>query len=177
MKSDQTSKAERRSEDTHVSRLTLLLDLLLFQLKLVLDGLRDLLLSPIAIVAVVIGLVTGGRDPGRQFRKVLRFGQRSEAWINLFGEHDAPGAADDLVRPLREKVMDEVQSNPWLSKAGSRLNRELDALNAAFEAHPGSDAREDSTQGDQDPLERAPDAGSRTQGPAGEPAEAPKKAP
>jgi len=119
---------------THISRLQMLTDVLLFQFKLVIDGLRDLLLSPLSIVAAVAGLIAGGEHPDRYFRKVIRFGRRTEVWINLFGEHGGPGTADHLVDPLRARVMDEARENAWLSRAGTSLNKRLDGVNAAFAA-------------------------------------------
>jgi len=120
------------NDQTHLSRLRTLTDLVVFQFKLALDGLRDLLLSPVAIVAAIAGLIAGGDRPDRYFREVLRFGLKTERWINLFGEYDGPGTADHLVDPLRNRVMGEAQENPWLNKAGTRLNRQLDQVNSAL---------------------------------------------
>jgi len=115
----------------HLSRLQLLADVVVFQVKLVADGLRDVLLSPLSLVAAVVGLLTGGDQPERYFQKVIRFGRRTEVWINLFGEHDGPGTSDHLVDPLRSKVIDQAQVNPWISRAGTHLNRQLDEVNSA----------------------------------------------
>jgi hypothetical protein len=114
-----------KAPDLHTSRLQLLWDVLLFQFKLIFDGLRDLLLSPISMVAAVMGLVAGGDDPYQYFRKLLRLGRRSEAFINLFGGHRR-GTSDEFIDPLRERVFTEATSNPWLSRAGTRLNEHLD---------------------------------------------------
>ncbi len=115
----------------HTSRLQLVWDVLVFQFKLAFDGLRDLLLSPLSIIAAVMGLLAGGDDPYRYFRRLLRFGRRSELWINLFGHRRRGGTSDDVVEPLRERVFEEARSNPWLSQAGAHLNRRLDAMNAS----------------------------------------------
>ena len=65
-------------------RWQLLRDTLAFQLKLVLDALRDLVLSPLSLVAALVDLVfAGSRKPG-YFYAVLRLGQRSEHWIDLW---------------------------------------------------------------------------------------------
>lgn len=114
--------------ERNTSRLQLLLDVLVFQFKLAADGLRDLLLIPLAILSAVMGLVAGGDDPQRYFRDLLRLGRRTEIWINLFGHRQHRGTSDDLIAPIRKRVMDEAQTNPWISRAGDQLNRKLDSV-------------------------------------------------
>jgi hypothetical protein len=65
-------------------------DVVVFQLKLLVDGLRDVLLSPLSIAAALIDLLIPGDDGGKRFYSVVRFGRRTEAWINLFGAADTP---------------------------------------------------------------------------------------
>ena len=73
-----------------------------FQLKLLIDGLRDALLIPVSLLAMLIGVFRGGDDCDREFRRVLKLGRRSERWINLFGN------ARPLGRPSRTGSMDAV---------------------------------------------------------------------
>ena len=76
--------------DTDTSkRGTLIRNTVVFQLKLMADGLRDLVLLPVSLVATVIGLLRGGDEPEREFLQVIEIGRESEQWINLFGNHDA----------------------------------------------------------------------------------------
>lgn len=70
-----------------LSRGALLRRLIVFQIKLGLDGLRDLLLSPVSIIAVLVGLLFGGERPDRPFRRLMAFGQRTDIWIDLFDLH------------------------------------------------------------------------------------------
>ena len=70
------------------SRWELIRDALVFQAKLFLDGLRDLLLVPVSLVALVVDLVTGGEHAGRNFYGVVLLGRRSESWIDLFAAGD-----------------------------------------------------------------------------------------
>jgi hypothetical protein len=116
-------------ETVHTSRLQLVWDVLLFQLKLLFDGVRDLLLSPLSIIAAVAGLLAGGDDPQRYFRRLLHLGRRTEIWLNLFGHRRHRNTSDHLVAGLRERVFDEARSNPWIHPAGRRLNERLDSLN------------------------------------------------
>lgn len=122
--------ARQPIEGEHVSRLRVASDLLVFQFKLVLDGLRDILLSPLSIVAVLLGFIAGGRRPDLYFRRLLRLGLKTDRWINLFGEHDGPNTADEFVEPVRNRFMDVAQSQPWIASAGKSLNRRLDSLNS-----------------------------------------------
>jgi len=110
------------------SRLRLVVDVFVFQFKLAADGLRDILLVPLSIFSAIMGLVAGGEDPYRYYRELLKFGRRSEIWINLFGYRKHQGTADDLIAPIKDKVLSEAQSNPWISKAGGELNRTLDTV-------------------------------------------------
>jgi hypothetical protein len=115
--------------DVHTSRLQLVWDVVLFQFKLLADGVRDIVLSPLSIIAAVLGLVAGGDDPQQYFRRLLRLGRRSERWINLFGHKHRDGTSDQLMDPLRERLFSEAKSNPWVHRAGSKLNETLDQVN------------------------------------------------
>ena len=84
--------------DTDTSkRGTLIRDSVVFQLKLMADGLRDLALLPISLIATLIGLLRGGEEPEREFRQLIELGRESERWINLFGSHDVPENANAAV--------------------------------------------------------------------------------
>jgi hypothetical protein len=70
------------------ARWELIRDLIVFQFKLALDGLRDLLLSPISIVTAVFGLFFGGDAPGKYFYSLLHWGHKTDRWISLFSASD-----------------------------------------------------------------------------------------
>lgn len=76
------------------SKTVLIRDFLIFQLKLVLDGFKDLFLFQASIVAVVIDLLfTGGKN--RLFYRVMRAGERVELWLNLHGAVSRMERTDD----------------------------------------------------------------------------------
>lgn len=60
-------------------------DFLIFQLKLVVDGLKDLVVFHLSIGAIVLDIISGrGRRP-RLFYSVLRMSEKFDLWINLHG--------------------------------------------------------------------------------------------
>src|SRR5215831_17938552 len=65
-------------------RWRFLRDVLVFQLKLLLDNLRDFALVPISLVAALIDLVYEGEREGALFYNVLRWGAHSEEVIDLY---------------------------------------------------------------------------------------------
>jgi hypothetical protein len=72
--------------DGDSQRWLLIRDALFLQPKLVLEGLKDLLLGPVALVAAAFDLVLGPRSGrGRAFYRVLRLGRGFERWLNLYG--------------------------------------------------------------------------------------------
>jgi hypothetical protein len=93
-------------------RLGVFRDIVVFQAKLLVDGLRDVLLSPLSIGAALIDLLIPGDDGGKRFYAVVRFGRRTERWINLFGAADrsdpdiAPQGADALVGEIEAFLRD-----------------------------------------------------------------------
>ena len=95
--------------DRHTSRLLLLHDVLVFQFKLALDGLRDVFLSPISLVVALLRVLTSRSDPGKYFRRLLELGHTCDRWINLFNtysEKDGP-PSDTLVRNAETIVKKE----------------------------------------------------------------------
>ena len=89
-------------------------DLLAFQFKLVLDAMRDLLLSPISVIAVIAGLVSRQDNPGKHFYDLLRVGHKSDHWINLFGTADSDAedpriSSDTYVKKVEDLIISEVQ--------------------------------------------------------------------
>jgi len=124
----------------HDTRLQLVVDVVIFQFKLAADGLRDLVLIPVSIVAAVMGLVAGGDKPDQYYRQVLHFGRRTERWINLFGSRHRNSGADALVRPLEESVMAQVRSGGRLGAGAKQVNQILDAVNRKQRARSADDS-------------------------------------
>jgi hypothetical protein len=122
-------------------RWTLIRDLFVFQAKLVVDGLRDLLLVPAALVAGIWSLVSGENDrPGPQFYRLVSLGKQSELWIDLFKayenapeevrrEHEfAVKNMDELVDKFESFVVDEYERGGVTAQAKERIDKALDAI-------------------------------------------------
>ena len=67
------------------SRWELMRDVLVLQAKLLLEGLRDVMLGPISIIAGLLGALRKQGDPRQYFRRVLSAGYRFDDWLNLYG--------------------------------------------------------------------------------------------
>ena len=113
---------------------TLLRDIAVLQVKLIVDGFRDLVLVPASLVAGLLSFFSSkDGTPGPQFYRLLVLGKQSEVWINLFGAlknspqplgDDAVSAGsdiDDLVGKLESYVVDEYRRGGVTAQARKRL--------------------------------------------------------
>ena len=129
------------SSPDYPDRWTLIRDLFVFQAKLLVDGLRDLLLVPAALVAGIWSLVAGEKGrPGPQFYRLISLGKQSERWIDLFKAYEnAPGEVrrehefavsnmDELVDRFESFVVDEYERGGLTAQAKERIDKALDAI-------------------------------------------------
>lgn len=77
------------------TRWIILRDLLIFQVKLVLDGAKDIFLAPLSLLAAALDLVFPGDEPGRNFYAVMRMGESFDRWLSLFSASDKANAYED----------------------------------------------------------------------------------
>lgn len=118
---------------------TLIRDVGVFQVKLVIDGVRDFVLVPASLVAGIISLAKSRNgNPGNEFYELVGVGKQSEQWINLFGalKNAPPEVApeqrlgnqemDDIISRIEDFVVDEYKRGGVTSQARERIN---DALN------------------------------------------------
>ncbi|MCA9707730.1 MAG: hypothetical protein KDK70_17905 [Myxococcales bacterium] len=129
------SDAEHR-----IRRWRLVRDLLVFQAKLLVDGLKDLVFAPVALVAALVGLLVHRDDPGRPFYTLLRWGHGFDRWVNLFGAGDpralppAPGSpptgstVDAYVERMERVLTEQVQRGGLTAKAKAAIDDALDSL-------------------------------------------------
>jgi hypothetical protein len=126
--------------DDTPDRWTLIRDIAVFQVKLLVDGFRDLLLVPVSLVVGLVSLFRGGSRPGNGFYELLLVGRRSEHWINLFGAADRakgnhPGSdlfpdedIDGLVSRVESFVVDEYRKGGVTAQAKDRMDSAIDTL-------------------------------------------------
>ena len=120
---------------------TLIRDIAVLQVKLVVDGLRDLILVPASLVAGVISLSkTKDGVPGTEFYTLVGVGKQSERWINLFGayknappevteqNHFGDADIDDIVSRVESFVVDEYKRGGVTAQARDRMNKAMDAM-------------------------------------------------
>ncbi len=115
-------------------RWQLIRDVVGFQFKLALDGLRDLVLSPLSILAGVIGLIISPDNPGKYFNRLLEFGRRTDVWINLFGasEHYDPDnetpSSDAYIKQLEAMLVAEYQRGGVVKNLKDRTDNLMNQL-------------------------------------------------
>lgn len=136
-------------------RRTLIRDILVLQLKLVADGLRDFILVPVSLVVGIVSLAKSGEEGGGAFYELLRTGRRSERWINLFGaadrvygpsNHDDSFPAEDIdemVNRVETFVVAEYAKGGVTRQAKDQLDRALDSLHKLASRKRGGKSDED----------------------------------
>ena len=96
---------------------------LVFQIKLTLDAVRDLLLSPVAITCTILDLIRGNRSGEGYFQRLMQMGHQTDEWLSLFGhnpkapksKHDDASAepiekADELGGETNDKISSGADS-------------------------------------------------------------------
>ena len=73
-------------------RRSILRELIVFETKLAVDGLKDIVLAPLAIVATLWDMALNSSRERPKLTAVLRLGESFEAWLNLYGERPVAAA-------------------------------------------------------------------------------------
>ena len=122
------------------ARWKFLRDVLVFQLKMFLDNVRDFALMPISLVAALIDLVSRGEREGALFYKVLRWGSHSEAVIDVYSaiEHHETGdfkvsrdyTVDGVIARLEGVLVRECEKGGTAASIKAAMDRAIDQLHA-----------------------------------------------
>ena len=118
-----SDKNTRERQQEHPIR-----NLVLFQLKLMVDALRDILLSPISLVATIMDLIEGRRGRKSYFSMLLKMGRESERRINLFQQHSGKNQSktiDSMMRQVEDILVNEYKTGGVSEKAKSALEKTL----------------------------------------------------
>ena len=129
------------SDSSHPPLWTLIRDIAVLQAKLVVDGLRDLILVPTSLIAGIVSLAkTKDGKPGTQFYALVSVGRQSERWINLFGairnapaevveaRHFGDADIDEIVSRVESFVVDEYKRGGVTSQAKDRFEKAMEAM-------------------------------------------------
>jgi hypothetical protein len=98
------------------TRWRLARDVVVFQLKLGMEAVLDIMLIPLSLAAAGLDLVLGNWRRPRWFHAVLRFGERCEHWIDLWRiatpGSDAPQSDVDAVMRSIETLIRNPRTGP-----------------------------------------------------------------
>lgn len=86
--------------------------LVVFQLKLAADALRDLMLSPISVLVFIIDAIRRPALEDSLYLRLMLLGRRSDRMINLFDEHKDAGhfTVDEAVEELESIVRSRTRN-------------------------------------------------------------------
>jgi hypothetical protein len=127
-------------ETNRDARWKFLRDVVVFQLKMFLDNVRDFALMPVSLVAALIDLVIRGEREGALFYKVLRWGSHSEAVIDVYSaiEHHERGdfkvsrdyTVDGVIARLEGVLVRECEKGGTAASVKAAMDRAIDQLHA-----------------------------------------------
>ena len=113
-------------------------DVLVFQLKLLLDNIRDFALQPISLVAAVIDLIIRGKHEGTCFYKVLEWGAHSERVIDVYSALERRGlgngqlnhsyTVDSLISRIERVIVREYEKGGTAASVKLAVDRAIDQL-------------------------------------------------
>jgi hypothetical protein len=125
-------------------RVRQLREVIVFQFKLVLDALRDVVISPLSLGAAALDFLFPAADGSRWFHRVLALGRRSEELIGLWrvAGHDQ-AATDDIDAGLR-KLEDWLRSGQAPRQAKDQLRSISDRINQTLREARAPDSADNS---------------------------------
>ena len=118
------------------SRAVLFKRALVFQVKLVVDATRDLILSPAGMVCALLDLIKDSDPEQSYFNKLMRFGRQTDHWLNLFGSSNTKPQLSQNAQAEKEHVGQNT-AKPYTSFSSTLQHSESfdDALNSLLNNH------------------------------------------
>jgi hypothetical protein len=119
-------------------RWKFLRDVIVFQLKMFLDNVRDFALMPVSLGAAIIDLIFRGEREGALFYKVLKWGSHSEAVIDVYSaiEHHETSnfkisrnyTVDGVIARLEGVLVREYEKGGTAASIKAAMDRAIDQL-------------------------------------------------
>jgi len=111
-------------------------DVLVFQLKMFLDNVRDFALMPVSLVAALIDLIFKGKRHGSLFYQVLRWGAHSEEVINVYSAietHEKPRVnpnytVDAVIARLEGVLVRECEKGGTAASIKAAMDQAIDQI-------------------------------------------------
>lgn len=111
------------------SRASLIREALVFQLKLALDGLKDIVLVPFVFIALGLDIWRPSAQHGANLRRVFRMGHRFDQFLDLYkggrGPSELPpadaGGFDTHLDGVEKLLRDELKNGELSHKARATL--------------------------------------------------------
>ena len=128
------SRGTRQDRVSRLRRRALLREAVVFQGKLLVDALKDLVLSPLSLIAVVFDLTEPPRRGQGRFAGVMEIGRGLERRIDLFGRaghvepQDAEWTVDDLVTSFEASLREQTERGGTREAARQALEQTLAGL-------------------------------------------------
>jgi hypothetical protein len=129
-----------KSSSNANARWTFFRDVGVFQLKMLLDNVRDIVLMPVALGAAIIDLFYRGQREGALFYRVLRWGLHSEEVIDVYSAiaHHDPGrfkvsrpyTVDGVIERLENVVAREIEKGGTAATIKTAMDRAIDQLHS-----------------------------------------------
>jgi len=125
-------------------RSALMREVVVFQIKLMADGLRDLVLMPLSLAAAAFGMARSGEDPEVEFRRVMALGRETEEWIDLFGHESGASKAsraasiDQLLDRAGAAVREQHRKGGLSDQASQVIEKALAAAQRSLGRNPAA---------------------------------------
>ncbi len=122
------------------NRWTFVRDVLVFQLKMFVDNVRDFVLMPVSLGAALIDLIFKGHREGTLFYKVLQWGSHSEKMIDVYSAIERHGTdgieinpaytIDGVIARLESVLVRECDKGGTAASIKAAMDRTFDQLHA-----------------------------------------------
>ena len=136
MRPEEKPRPESGATANADERWKFLRDVAVFQLKMVIDNLRDFALIPVSLGAALLDLFFKGEREGALFYRVLRWGAHSERMIDVYSaieQHEKPAVhpgytIDAVVARIERVVVRECEKGGTAASIKTAMDRVIDQV-------------------------------------------------